>query len=483
VLASVVAAAVAAGCADTPAAPAPRPTAPAGAIAANAFGLTPAFTPIGTDGYQEGFTHTGDISIPVAPIAYDAAPQSGGWAIVRHQRDPGSWYQIEQMDAWHGSMCQRPDDRTAANRTHPVHEYRDMVFLCRNHIMTATNARGYGVNYLTPSRMVDFSTGSAVVRFDVATLRESGRDWIDLWLTPYGENLVTPLDDTLPDLQGEPRNAFHLRMTSERARSAFIASVIRNHVGENLPTATDEGYEAAFARTPDPADPTGARVLAPSATRRDTFELHISRTHVKFGMPRYNLWWVDADIPGGLDWSRAVLQLGHHSFDPTRESGGKPTTWHWDNVGMAPAVPFTILRADRRFVDEATRAGEINFPAGAPEGAHLRFSAIGQTVVRFGDDSDDEVAWLPAVRQAQERQDLRRFSSYWMPIPPGTTRVRFRPVRPLLFMSDGHWMVRDIAVWSPNATVVIPPTPPTDDDDKDKDKDKDKVKNKLKGTR
>jgi hypothetical protein len=41
-------------------------------------------------------------------------------------------------------------------------------------MMTATNASGYGVTYVTPARVVDFSAGTAVVRFDVATLRETG---------------------------------------------------------------------------------------------------------------------------------------------------------------------------------------------------------------------------------------------------------------------------------------------------------------------
>jgi hypothetical protein len=302
-----------------------------------------------------------------------------------------------------------------------------------------------------------------VVRFDVATLRESGRDWIDLWLTPYADNLVTPLDDSLPDLQGEPRRGLHVRMTAERLRSAFEASVIRNHVATRLPRATTDGYEAAFA----------ARGLRPSATRRDTFELHVSRTRVRFGMPRYNLWWVDAEIPGGLDWTRAVVQLGHHSFNPAGD-GGRATTWHWDNVGLAPAVPFTALRADRRFVDAATPNGEVVFPRGAPAGAHLRFSAIGATEVQFvrapgADDDDDDETWTAARRQAQERLDTRRFASYWMPIPAGTTRVRFRPVRALRFLSGGLWMARDITVWSPTATTVVPPSPPGEDDDDDDD--------------
>ncbi len=221
--------------------------------------------------------------------------------------------------------------------------------------MTANNSRGYGVNYITPPHLVDFTTGTAVVRFDVATLRETGRDWIDLWLTPYADNLVAPLDDSLPDLQGEPRRAVHVRMTAQRDRSAFEASVVRDFVSTRLRTADTTSYEAAFR----------ARGRAPSATIRDTFELRISRTRIQFGMPNYNLWWIDTRIPGGLGWSQAVIQLGHHSFNPAGD-GGAPTTWHWDNIGASPSVPFTIIRADRRFVDRITPAGEVTFAPARP---------------------------------------------------------------------------------------------------------------------
>lgn len=456
-LVPVLAAATLAGCADAPLAPTPRGAAPSASIAADAFGLDPAFIAIGANGFQEEFTHIPGtpppLNTPIAPIPWEP----GSWSVVRHQRDPGSWYKIEPLMAWHGTMCERPDDPTLEKRTHHVEEYRDMVFLCRNHMMTATNASGYGVNYVTPARLVDFSTGTAVVRFDVATLRETGRDWIDLWVTPYHDNLVAPLDDSLPDLQGEPRRAVHVRMTAERARSAFEAAVVRNHVATRVPSLTSEGYETAFA----------ARGLAPSATRRDTFELHISRTRIKFGMPRYNLWWVDAPV-ADLGWSQGIIQLGHHSFNPAGD-GGSATTWHWDNIGAAPASPFTILRTNRRFVDASTPNGEVTFATAAPTGAFLRGAGIGVTEVSFAKAAGKFGTWQRVRLQAQKRLDPTRFASGWMPVPAGTTRVRFRPVRGLLPLSNGLWMVRDIEIWS--APQAAPAPAPADDDDDDDDDD------------
>ena len=91
--------------------------------------------------------------------------------------------------------------------------------------------------------------------------------------------------------------------------------------------------------------------------QRDTFELDISKNHIRFGMPQYNFWWVDADIPT-LDWSQGVVQLGHHSYNPEKDCNYDgtcgPNTWHWDNVSITPAVPFTILRADQRYLNGDT---------------------------------------------------------------------------------------------------------------------------------
>ena len=39
------------------------------------------------------------------------------------------------------------------------------VFQCRNHVMTAINASGYGVIYLTPNHLVDLSLERSVISF------------------------------------------------------------------------------------------------------------------------------------------------------------------------------------------------------------------------------------------------------------------------------------------------------------------------------
>lgn len=368
------------------------------------------------------------------PSPQSAVPNSlAGWSIVRHTRDRAFWYNMEAMSAWHDGMnCAAPP------ATHTVTTYDSVPFFCRNHMMTATNGSGYAVTYLTPDRMIDFSSGEAVIRFDVATQRTSDRDWIDLWITPYADNLVAPLDDTLPDLQGAPDQAFHLRMSADSNHSRFTASVIFDGRATLLPVASTVPYEKAFADS--------NRMT--SATIRDTFELRLSGGRLRFGMPRFNLWWLDTPMPPLMRiWpsGRGVVQIGHHSFDP-RINGGLPDTWHWDNIGIAPAVKFSIINADRRYVDGSLSGATFNRPA--PSQSNLRFAGYGS---RF-EVSFNGGKWQSAQKQSEELNVNGRFHSYWTSVPTGTTRVDFRAsndpsnrnANPVI------WLARDITLWSLN---------------------------------
>ena len=71
----------------------------------------------------------------------------------------------------------------------------------------------------TADAMVDFTDGEAVVKYAMSTLHMSSRDWVDLWITPWSDNLELPLDGSLglsTDLQGPPRTDVHVRMTGDR---------------------------------------------------------------------------------------------------------------------------------------------------------------------------------------------------------------------------------------------------------------------------
>ena len=352
------------------------------AIRAAVVGLTLAL--ISSVALAGGYVFTFDGS-PPAPLAYRPSMSFDTAVHVNDDR-------FTPVNAGHGPACEAPP------AMHLVQTFDDTVYQCKGHIMTALFAPGYGAIYLTPNQLLDFSAGEAVVQFDVSTQRTSDRDWIDLWVTPWADQLELPLDAFLPDLNGNPRNAIHIRMDNFGSGSGFRAYVIRDFAVTELPITNDFGIE---------------QVLTTSASIRTTFELRLSSTGLSFGMPATNSWWhVNTFAP--LSWTAGVVQFGHHSYNPMKNGGTNiPDTWHWDNFSISPAVPFTIIESDRRRADASAPA--LTFAAPAPGGSNLRFDARGSNIqVSF----DGGASWQAAGRQAVAKPDQEEvFKSYWMPMP------------------------------------------------------------------
>jgi hypothetical protein len=355
-----------------------------------------------------------------------ASPQpwtSSEWDITVHSRDRHTFLDLERMDAHHGSQCEPP------LATHSISAYPDAVFQCKNHMMTAINAEGYGLIYLTPAYQVDFTDGTATIRFDMSTFRSSQRDWISIYISPMEDHLQLALEDWLPDLSGEPKRAVKVKM--DIGNNQFFVEVVKGHNPSRVREHQRGSYED---------------FLTPSAATRTTFELQISRTHLKFGAPEYDFWWVDTDIEP-LDWTVGVVQFGHHSYNPEKDfpsncpSGScTANTWHWDNISIEPAQPFMMIHADRRFADAASGA-IVNFESPAPENAFLRFSGIGQNMeVSF----DGGNTWKAAQIQPQTRHLEENFWSYFTPIPQGVASVQFRAGS----WYGNPWHVRNLSIWA-----------------------------------
>jgi hypothetical protein len=352
------------------------------------------------------------------------------WDVVVNLSDSwiGGHPELQPMEAQHGSGCEPPP------ATHPITAVDDAVFLCNGHVMTAMNY-GYGAIFLTPNQLLDFSDTEAVLSWDMSTIRNTERDWVDVWVTPFEDNLVLPVEHWLPAYQGEPRRAIHVRMDGGNNGTIFRGFVVEQHTSTELHAGGAGGYET---------------FLQPSAVRRDTFELRISRTHIRFGMPAYNQWWVDDNLQG-LGWDRGVIQFGHHAYDPTKGCDGPcANTWHWDNIRMSPVIPFTVLRGSSRFVTPQSNPA-VTFESEAPEGAFLRFAGVGENLeISF----DGGLTWVPARRQAQKNARKEHFSSFWTPIPAGVSNVRLRSNKP----GGDPWMIQDVAIWGPNTVTMAAAT-------------------------
>ncbi|MCC7363130.1 MAG: hypothetical protein IT303_02065 [Dehalococcoidia bacterium] len=371
----------------------------------------PRIAPSTADGAGVVYTFDG------APPGPETALRIEGWDTQAHSRRPETWHTMEAMEAQHGPACEAP---AAA---HHVSEWEDTVFGCNNHIMTALNASDYGVIYLTPGALVDFSGGAAIVQWDMSTHRQSVRDWPDVWISAYDENLALPLDGGLPDLQGPPENAIHVSFNTTEFTP--ILTVVRDGVEDKR----GNGWEF----------PTARGDIAPGtnqAATRQTFRLTLEAGRVTFERlasptATYIRFWSHA-IPE-LGFRQGVVQFGHHSYTPTKDNSGVPGTWHWDNIRISPARPFTILQANERFVEGD--GGTVTFPAPAAAGAHLRFGAIGRVKV----DGRDIEPVVPTEK-------AEHFNSYWVPIPEGTTQVTVELDADGWY--EGPFFARDFSIWA-----------------------------------
>lgn len=384
---------------------------------------------------------------PAGPTEF----QKLGWDVARHERNDASagvdiFKNPHPMQAGHGSDCSAPP------ATHPLTTYEQMVFQCKDHVMTAINGDAYGMIALTPDHMADWSAGEAVIRWDVSTLvyGTTGRDFWDVWITPYEDNIQLPFDLGDVDLQGPPKRAVRVSLGSNNGQNGIRPTIYKNY----QPTSDFRDFSSDYNWY------TGYNsFLTPSATRRDTFELRLSRTHLSICMPAYSFCWASKSI-GALDFTRGVVQFAQHSYTPEKDcdhGSCSASTYHWDNVSISPAVPYTIIRGSPRFVEQPTQA--ITLASPAPAGASFRFSAIGSAIQT---SYDGGATWQAATRAPQGLNNDGHFASYATPIPAGVSSVRLRGGN---WQGSFSWFAKDFSVFSqttpggPVATATPTNTP------------------------
>lgn len=377
---------------------------------------------------------------PPAPLPYPQVSALNDYDVQVHSRNPDSWDTLPPIDAQHGADCSAPP------ATHLNTSYEGSVFQCKDHIMTAINgSAGYAEIVLTPNQLVDFSNGPAIIRWDVSSASMSKRDWWDVWVTPWGQNKALPIEPGFPDLSGPPQTAVHAKLGE--GRGALCPEVFRDGQG-----TLDNWHDCAWWKSVD-------NFLQPSATARATWELTISRTHIKGCLVSANggpvdpgdkslpVCFFDLDVPD-LGFDQGVVQFAQHSYTPEKDGAGVPQTWHWDNFSLNPAVPFSIIKADRRY----TNGGQVNFASPAPANAYLRFAADGGLV-----EINDGTGWRTANPQ-QPTGDGFSQSSYFVPVPAGTQSVQFRMSKGDSWYA-GPYIAQDITLWSlSTGTATSTPT-------------------------
>jgi hypothetical protein len=320
--------------------------------------------------------------------------------------------------------------------------------------------------------LLDFRNGPATLEWDMSTQRTSSRDWVDFMLLPF--------DPSRGDLQGPMAlnmQDFHTPKDGLQVELVGGGNVLMPHTFLSAPApgcASGSYFKGAVYDCRFSFDGyhtwdmiLAANGLAPSAVRRNHFRIEVSKTHLKVGFQPtpgsayFN--WVDSDIPNGLKFDEAVVQLNQRAYNPMKPCGPgagtarvedgwegncRAATWHWDNVSVSPAELISIIPSDKRRVTYP--GGTVRFAQPAPANSFIK-AAGGATDTQYSLDGGATWRTLDIVgpKAPPEVGD-----SYWTAVPAGTQSVQFRG-------SSQNWSIQDMYLWSRSATTGGTVTPPT----------------------
>jgi hypothetical protein len=348
-----------------------------------------------------------------------------GWDTTIETRDGGA-FGFNQMDVMHGPNCEPP----APGVSHQLTTFDDQMFTCAGHFMMAIDGP-QGQHFAIPGALVDFSKGEAIVRFDRSSLKTSGREWSTFWLMPFDTNLADPHNQF-------PAEGIFWNSSSNKLQ------VFRNHVKERFGVGS---FQVALAEMG----------LQPSARRRDTYEMRISTTHFSvrvFDGTGDSRVLIDHPIDPPLAWTRALFYIGVQSYSPQKagtnddceEFGitcdpGTANTWHFDNVSIEPAIPFTIIHGPRAADGGNNQPLPVVFDAPAPANAWARFQLDG-AALNAGHTVElslDGVNWVPA--QLQPKGAVTNKWTVFHPIPEGTQQIWVRG-------SKWTFLAFDLNIWA-----------------------------------
>ncbi len=332
------------------------------------------------------------------------------WNVFQTSRNRESWENPDPVNAHHAlHNC----GDVASGGSHTINTWPETVFKCNGHIMTSINGSpGYAAIYLSPPAMADFSNGPSTVSFDVSTFVSSSRDWLDVLITPLADFMQYPFRSDLDvDGSGMPRNAIHIEQSF--GSDLWEIEVIRNGQVQDLGTLNI------------PYDSFGG----PSKVVRTPVRIVVSRNSITLSYP--TVAGVSQTVNfADLTWTQGVVQFGHHSYTPFKDCGDTPeficeaNTWHWDNIGVNPSVPFYQRQATPERTGAAINDSDprtITLAEPAPAGSELMFSGNCAVQVR-----DNTTAPWRAATIIGPNNHPEHTQSYRVNIPQGLTSLQFR---------------------------------------------------------
>jgi hypothetical protein len=338
---------------------------------------------------------------------------------------------------------------------------------------------------MTPPAVADFSAGPARISWDQSTLRTSSRDWVYVTLTPFGEHHEMPYLNT--DQHIPPHN---IRVLLGGANTFVLSEQIN---GRDVAIPQQDSFRTwndVFAAQTSP--------LTESPTRRDKFEITLDAQTISFCMPNYQgfngdptfCWARNVRLPEALSpsvWgNQATVQITHVTYNAEKSCEDEalrngydansvldqynivhnawgdahcpPNTWHWDNVSVSPAVPYTVIQSQPQDLYVTTpSATTVTFAQPAPAGAYLSFVSWGATP-QLAVSFNGGATWTPPTfQQSTALAHPEVGENVFMPIPPGQQAIMVRG-------ANGYWGSFEAqackVVVSPRSSQLAPPAPP-----------------------
>jgi hypothetical protein len=384
-----------------------------------------------------GFVETFD-GQPSNPLSYQ---NPSNWDILI-----SGFNTAEPNVAQHGPNCEAPGFPYTAGNSHLMRTRHDAVFVCNDHVMTAPGLSGYGAVYMTPPALMDFSRGSATLQFDMSTLRTSSRDWVDVVLTPYSQRQLLAFNNV--DNHVPPDN-IHIMLGGT---NVFL-------VTQRVAGGRDVEVRGDTFTTWDMVMAAQIPPLTQSAARRDRFRVQLTQNQLSVCLMgnetgqtyRYRnqdgFCWVNTTLPNPLDpavWgNQAAVQIDHRVYNPEKSCSSEldgqsivhnaygdlhcpANTWHWDNVSINPAVPFSVIRPTQDFRLTSPSPQTVTFTAPAPPNTHVEFITFGaNTQVQLSFNGGQ--TWQPArLQPATFPGHDEAGEMVWHPVPQGVQSIMVR---------------------------------------------------------
>lgn len=375
--------------------------------------------------------------VPTAPQRASIHSEFQNFSLGFYNSHQDKWYVSPVMQAGHGTACQGPPS------THAISNPLDVHYVCNEHLMSAINGLdGYAAAYITPNKLLDFSAGPAVFQFEMSTQQDSGRDWVDVMVMPYLDNSFSWQE---AGAQFNPKEGIQAILQGQ-----WNLKRISNFATQNI--------EVDFFPKLMEQVNTGVN----QAAQRQLFKLTVSTTHARMEMMASatntcagSCVFFDRDIPV-LPFSQAVVTIGHHSYNPTKDNAGIPATWHFDELTLTPSLPITVIHpqdTSRRIVPSTPGGSDmdVHFAAPAPANSYLRVNAVGFVEMSFNGGA----SWT-AGRDVTPPTAATEPHTFFTAIPAGVQDVRFRLSGPHI---NGQRHASDFSIWSLNGGS--PPSTPT----------------------